>query len=108
MSNISLSERYKVYHAHDPLAMVFPSAENWQADRGSRFTHVATVEASTLEEVFTITNHGATDWTNKPEVVWLAVQFHRSTSVGDVIVSTMSGQSWLVSPRGFSSIPQDL
>src|SRR5436305_1472794 len=103
VTNKSLPARYKVYHANNPLAMVFPCAESWQADRGSHFTHVATVEASTVEQVFSLTNHGATempDWMDNPEVVWYAVPPLRSTSVGDVIVCLQTGQAWLVVSRG--------
>ena len=89
------TQRYAVYHANDVLETNLPPAMRWYADKSSYYTHVADVVAP-LEQVFTLTNHIDHPWTDNPEVVWLATSRIRSTSVGDIIVSSESGQTWLV------------
>jgi hypothetical protein len=98
------SQRYAVYHANDILETHLPPAMRWYADKAMYFTHVADVVAP-LEQVFTVTNHIDHPWTDNPEVVWLATYRIRSTSVGDVIVSSESGQAWLVMPVGLHELP---
>jgi len=101
---MDIQERYAVYHAHDPFAMVTPQAAHWYADRSRHYTHVADVVAP-LEQVFALTNHIDHPWTSNPEVVWHStVSLVRSTSVGDVIVSPESGQAWLVMPIGLQEL----
>ena len=101
------SQRYAVYHANDLLAMVKPEASNWYEDRSRSYTRVADVVAP-LEQVFALTNHIDHAWTSNPEVVWhtTAVPL-RSTSVGDVIVASESGQAWLVMPFGLQELPPE-
>ena len=97
-------ERYAVYHANDLLAMVAPQAERWSSDRSRHYTHVADVEAP-LARVFALTNHIDYSWTTNPEVVWSSTaEKVRSTSVGDVIVSQKSGQTWLVMSCGLQEL----
>ena len=97
-------ERYAVYHAHDPFAMVAPQAAHWFREQSRHYTHVADVEAP-LEQVFALTNHIDHPWTSNPEVVWHSTaEAVRSTSVGDVIVSQESGQAWLVLSTGLQEL----
>ena len=98
------SQRYAVYHANDVLETHLPPAMRWYADKSSYYTHVADVVAP-LEQIFTLTNHIDHPWTNNPEVIWLATSRIRSTSVGDVIVSSESGKVWLVMPIGLQELP---
>ena len=98
------SQRYAVYHANDVLEINLPPAMRWYADKSMYYTHVADVVAP-LEQIFTLTNHIDHPWTDNPEVVWLATSRIRSTSVGDVIVSSESGQAWLVMPVGLRELP---
>ena len=98
------SQRYAVYHANDVLEVNLPLAMRWYADKSMYYTHVADVVAS-LEQVFTLTNHIDHPWTDNPEVVWLATSRIRSTSVGDIIVSSESGRAWLVMPVGLQELP---
>jgi hypothetical protein len=98
------SQRYAVYHANDVLETNLPPAMRWYADKAMYYTHVADVVA-TLEQVFSLTNHIDHPWTDNPEVVWLATSRIRSTSVGDIIVSSESGQAWLVMPIGVQELP---
>ena len=100
-------ELYAVYHAHNLHALVAPQPERWFHDRASHYRHVADVVAP-LERVFALTNHIDRPWTDNPEVVWHAlVAPLRSTSVGDVIVSTRSGTAWLVLPLGLQELSPD-
>jgi hypothetical protein len=98
------TQRYAVYHANDVLETNLPPAMRWYADKSSYYTHVADVVAP-LEQVFTLTNHIDHPWTDNQEVAWLATSRIRSTSVGDIIVSTESGQAWLVMPVGVQVFP---
>ena len=98
------SQRYAVYHANDVLETNLPPAMRWYADKSLYYTHVADVVAP-LEQIFTLTNHIDHPWTDNPEVVWLATSRIRSTSVGDIIVSSGSGQAWLVMPVGLQELP---
>jgi hypothetical protein len=92
-------ERYAVYHASDPWAMVQPSADRWLVNNSLQYRHVADVQAP-LERVFALTNHFEEHhWASHPEIVWHATDSPvRSTSVGDVILSRETGQAWLVMP----------
>ena len=98
------SQRYAVYHANDVLETNLPPAMRWYADKSSYYTHVADIVAP-LEQIFALTNHIDHPWTDNPEVAWLATSRIRSTSVGDVIVSSESGQAWLVMPVGLQELP---
>jgi hypothetical protein len=101
---MNTQERYAVYHANDPLAVVAPQAARWYADRSRHYTHVADVVAP-LEQVFTLTNHIDRPWTSNPQVIWYTTASPvRSTSVGDVIVSQESGRAWLVMPVGLQEL----
>jgi RNA polymerase sigma factor (sigma-70 family) len=86
---VMTQHRYAVYHAHDNWAMVEPHADHWHRDRALHYRHVADVDAP-LERVFALTNHlDGCSWTSHQEVVWHATDAPvRSTSVGDVILSS--------------------
>ena len=99
-------EGYAVYHANGLHAMIAPQAKHWYTDRCRHYTHVADVEAR-LSQVFALTNHIDRSWTDNPEVVWHTAAPVRSTSVGDVIVSLLSGQAWLVMPFGLQELAAD-
>jgi hypothetical protein len=97
--------RYAVYHARDPWAMLSPREDGWLSNRVLHFRHVAQVQAEGLEQVFALTNHQEESWTSHQEITWHATDAPmRSTSVGDVIVCTQTGQAWLVMPSGFRAI----
>jgi hypothetical protein len=98
------TQRYVVYHANDMLEIHLPPAMRWYADQSMYYTHVADVVAP-LEQIFLLTNHIDHPWTDNPEVIWLATSRIRSTSVGDIIVSSESGQAWLVMPVGLQELP---
>lgn len=98
------SQPYAVYHANDMLEeMNLPPAMRWYTDRSRYYTHVADVVAS-LAQVFALTNHIDHSWTSNPEVVWHTTDRVRSTSVGDIIVSSASGRVWLVMPVGLQEL----
>ena len=103
---MSSEERYAVFHANDLHAMIAPQAEHWYTDRSRHYTHVADVVAS-LTQVFALTNHIDRSWTENPEVVWHTAAPVRSTSVGDVILSSESGRAWLVMPFGLQELAAD-
>jgi hypothetical protein len=98
------SQRYAVYHANDVLEANLPPAMRWYADTSMYYTHIADIVAP-LEQVFPLTNHIDHPWTDNPEVVWLATSRIRSTSVGDIIVSSEGGKVWLVMPIGLQELP---
>ena len=99
-------ERYAVYHAKNPHAMIAPQPAHWLTNRSQHYTHVADVVAP-LGQVFALTNHIDRPWTDNPEVVWHTSASVRSTSVGDVILSGESGRAWLVMPFGLQELAAD-
>jgi len=56
-----------------------------------------------LEEAYRLTNHTDRSGRVNEGMVW-HVQRARSTSVGDIVVSLLSGQSWIVEGVGFRAI----
>jgi hypothetical protein len=71
--------------------------------RRSDYQRVATVVASSLEEVFASTQHLDAPWWKHPTVTLARKDRFRSTSVGDVIADE-EGCLWLVKVVGFSQI----
>ncbi len=106
MPQSDAGQRYEVYHARDVWAMVSPHEDRWLHHQALHFRPVADVqEAHQLEHVFALTNHQEETWTSHQEIMWHATDAPiRSTSIGDVIVSSQTGQAWLVMPSGFSEI----
>ncbi len=103
--------RYAVYHAIDPMQMVFHDPAQWQTHRDTAYRHVADVEANSednpLSQVFGSTNHSEDEhpWQKKPEVVWHdASRPQRSTSVGDVVINQITGETWMVMPFGWKRL----
>lgn len=96
--------RYKVYHANRPT-FGFTAEQNPKFNE-MNYTHVATVECSSLDQVFEVTNHIQHDWTINPEVKWRkgSGADTRSTSCGDVIVEQDSGKKHIVLGCDFGEI----
>jgi hypothetical protein len=67
-----------------------------------KYIKVAEVEASSLDDVWGITQNVNHVWTKSPRVVWSKSQELRSTSVGDVIIQ--NGKAYLVAWEGFIAI----
>src|SRR5260370_34638988 len=98
-------QRFAVYHARDIWAMLSPHKDRWLLNQALHYRHVADVQAQQLEQVFTLTNHQEDNWTSRAQIIWHATDAPvRLTSIGDVIVSSQTGQVWLVLPAGFKAI----
>ncbi len=96
---------YVVYHACDIWAMLSPREDRWLLNQPLHYRRVAQVQADQLEQVFALTNHQQESWTSHQEIIWSATDAPvRSTSIGDVIVSSQTGQTWLVLPAGIKEI----
>lgn len=67
------------------------------------YEHVADVEAAEPHQVYQLTNHIDTPWTQNPEVTVHTAQA-RSTSVGDVLVHP-DGRREMYDWLGFWEIP---
>lgn len=87
---------FKVHHADNPTFGIGPTPE---FNKGN-FTLVAEVKADNIEEVFALTNHIDSDWTENEGVTKApgATRF-RSTSVGDVVVA--DGERYLCANIGW-------
>jgi hypothetical protein len=88
---------FRVYHAENP------TFRKEQADNFPQgYNHVANVECPQMSDVFRYTNHIDTAWwTNK----WVdCLVKSRSTSVGDVIQDTESGDYFVCAPFGWDKI----
>lgn len=100
---------YSVYHALDPMQMVYHDEAQWYQDRESHYRHVANVEASVeekpLAQVFALTNHTDCNWSTNAVVVWHDTAMPlRSTSVGDIVTCKSTNQAWMVMPYGFKAL----
>lgn len=73
-------------------------AKRFQADDFKHYAQVAEVEAADLDEVFEITNL----W-NRPEQI-ITKSRMRSTSVGDIILNTETGEYFMVDMFGFTQV----
>lgn len=99
---------YAVYHATDIMQMVFHDATQWFINRAAHYRHVADVEAdledTPLSRVFRLTNHlDDHPWAENAGVIWHdTTRPLRSTSVGDVVVNTVTNEAWMVMPFGFT------
>jgi hypothetical protein len=95
MPQSAAGQRYAVYHARDIWAMLSPCEDRWLLNQALHFRHVANVQTNRLEHVFALTNHQEESWTSHQEITWHAIDAPvRSTSIGDVIVSSQTGQDW--------------
>lgn len=68
------------------------------------FTKVATVAAAGLDDAFRLTNHIDIDWTQGLSVDMVRPGPVRSTSIGDVLVNEMNGESSMVKALGWEKI----
>lgn len=94
-------KKYKVYHSRNEEELFTARSELWkEADQNYRL--VAEVEASSLAEVYHLTNHIERDWRENAGVSPSWDEPVRSTSVGDVIVQGET--AWLVTAYGFVEI----
>ena len=99
-----------VYHNPDPTFRV--TAEAMAAFREGKFKKVAEVVSDTfpegvpaeqlLEEAFALTNSALSPWETNPAAGAIGTG-HRSTSVGDVIVSQHG--AFMVAGVGFTPLP---
>jgi hypothetical protein len=99
---ITMTDAYQVWHRHRPdgesnlaLWVIEP-----YPDFPGTYTHVASVDACTLEDVFAFTQDS--NWQGE-RCVELVVDDMRSTMPGDVIVGP-DGQAYRVECLGFSKI----
>lgn len=119
---------FQVFHRRDLMqcAVTAIVREQWySAARDQWYQEVALVRVKRpwrqLSEVFRATNHIDQPWPRNREVVWsldmhayqqcscmgaeqTGPHYPRSTSVGDVIVSLLTGTAWVVAPVGFLSL----
>ena len=98
---------FSVWHREQPsFSRLDPGAIAETAAFPVGFMKVATVACVDIEDVFRATNHIDRPWTENPEVVALPVGNRvRSTSVGDVIVASATGEAWVVDAFGMSVLP---
>lgn len=114
LTSIRHGRYFQVYHSTDLAAMhdLTLGEQRWKgSEREQWFREVAILKVShlehQLEEVFQLTNHIEGNWTRHREVVWVQVTGPlRSTSVGDIVVSLLSGTAWTVRNMGFQVIEQ--
>jgi hypothetical protein len=114
--NLSSPQRqgkyYHVYHSLDLATTldVEQVKERWRSQEQAQwYREVAIIQveqaSGQVEQVYRLTNHGHHGWEANPEVFWVQKDAtHRSTSVGDVIVSVLSETAWVVCNAGFEVI----
>lgn len=93
-----MKQQFDVFHK---LASSF--MDNTDAELAAfptNFRHVATVEVEDVGQVFQVTNHIDSNWTENPEVLWSASKQIRSTSVGDVYRSIDGTKRYAVQSIG--------
>jgi len=129
---------FQVFHCRDLVADATgvdlarqrwrgPQRELWYQEVAIIFLKRAEQQ---LEEVFRLTNHIDHPWPRHREIAWsldmLATRparvlqhparslpptgpsYPRSTSVGDVVVSLLSGTAWIVAPFGFQTVTEEV
>ena len=105
----SLEQPFEVWHFITPEQIgegyLHPekAIARWLNNHES-YIKVAEVQASSLDDVWGITQNVNDSWTKSPGVVWSKSQEVRSTSVGDVIVQ--NGKAYLVAWVGFIAIAE--
>lgn len=87
---------YKILHANHG---------NFFADELSinDYTHVASVQCQTLDDVFHITQNLYKNWTKNNGVLHSIGEL-RSTSVGDIIIEEGTGKMFMVENIGFREV----
>ena len=84
--------RFTIYHRERPT--FFDNSAEELAQFPTGWTLVATVETEEVGNVFQLTNHIDSNWTDNPQVIELFTPAHltRSTSVGDVYTDERGGR----------------
>jgi hypothetical protein len=84
---------YQIWHANNDNAV-------WPAD----YTHIATLDAASLEDAFARSNSIHSAWYQAADVVLVdSTRGYRSSSVGDVF-RTLDGEANRVESRGFRKV----
>ena len=97
-------QTFTVYHHSMPKFSEQDYRDCWP---GSCYHKVATVTANSLDQVFELTNHIDKPWFKNAGVVVSDSGlhgYHRSTSVGDVIVNDNTGSAHGVAHFGFEPL----
>lgn len=89
----------KVYHNPDFMEFVMNETVDLK-----KLVAVAAVNTQDFEEAFKLTNHIHHDWTTNPRVIAIG-DFHRSTSVGDVM--EQDNEKFVVLPIGFVKLNEE-
>jgi hypothetical protein len=105
---------FQVFHSTDLDTILDPAIgeRRWHGlEQELYYKEVAIIKVARsetqLEEVYRLTNHSDRNWTHRSEVVWVQeTEPIRSTSVGDIVVSLLSGTAWMVKNMGFQVIEQ--
>lgn len=99
---------YHIYHAVDHEAMldIQVGIHRWaSAQRAQFYREVALLKVerqSPLNEVLRLTSHTERGWQYNREVLWFQDDMPlRETCKGDIVVSLMSGATWIVDDVGF-------
>jgi len=71
------------------------------------YTHVASVQASTLVEVYEMSQNFTKNWTKNNGVIHSIGEL-RSTSVGDIIIEEGTGKKFMIENIGFSEVEKSL
>ena len=102
---------FHVYHSLELEARDTQLAEErWRGpERRQWYKEVAIIQvepgSDQLEQVYRLTNHEHRRWETYRQVFWVQRDTsHRSTSVGDVIVSVLSSTAWVMCGAGFQVI----
>ena len=124
-STKNLGRIFHVYHSLrlDTLVDIAIGKHQWfGSERAQWYQEVALIRLAKaedqLEEVFRLTNHiDEQGWHTNQEVLFSSVlaygvdpfespQIPRSTSVGDILVSMLTGAAWIVDHIGFQALAQ--
>lgn len=106
-----MTHTFEVFHTPStPFGLSASMKESFAAEPLplSMYTKVAVVNATCVEEVFQLTNHIYSDWTENPEIQELpAGRAVRSTSVGDVVRDRLANTYFMVDRVGMRLLPED-
>lgn len=70
-----------------------------------KYEHVATVDTADLEKAFFLTNTvNCAWWENEGVTTHFKEEGARSTSVGDVMIDTVTGKQYVVAAHGFAEM----
>ena len=91
--------KFKVYHQKEPIFF----APIPHPSKIGDCIHVANVEATSIDEVFKLTNHIDREWWKNEGIKWHKNNKLRSTSIGDIVVGE-SGKAYHCNFSGWSLI----